>query len=217
MARQGAESGQKQATSTKVPAAAHLIVRPSTNLHAMLKKLWNDPVWSKVIAAVILAVAALLGTYFLNWWSTISRKVIDAYNFALSPTPLSNWGIGVLSLLATSTIIGLLARIWQKIFPPSSHWQNYITDTFFALRWRWRYFEDGQICDVHTYCPHCDFEVYEDVSSAYRTVDRVAFRCDRCGRNLGEFNESFASLGSKVKRLIEQRNRNGSRPVQPSA
>jgi hypothetical protein len=39
----------------------------------MLKKAWDDPVWSKVIASVILAVGTLLITYFLNWWPAIGR------------------------------------------------------------------------------------------------------------------------------------------------
>ena len=94
------------------------LVRRSTNLHAMLKKLWNDPVWSKVIAGAILAVGTLLGTYFLDWWPTIGRFAKDAYNFALSPTSLLNWIIGVLGLLAAPTIIGLLAIIWQRYSHP---------------------------------------------------------------------------------------------------
>ena len=186
----------------------------------MLKKLWNDPVWSKVIAGAILAVGALLGTYFLNWWPTIGRFAKDAYNFGLSPTSLSNWIIGVLGLLAIPTIIALFALIWQKIFPSSSShtdWRNYTTDTFFGLRWRWRYFDGGQIYDVHTFCPHCDFQVYAEDTSTYRAVDRITFRCDSCSQRLGEFDEPFASLENKVKRFVQQKIRNGSWLVQSSA
>ena len=196
------------------------LVRRSTNLHAMLKKLWNDPVWSKVIAGAILAVGTLLGTYFLDWWPTIGRFAKDAYNFALSPTSLLNWIIGVLGLLAAPTIIGLLAIIWQKIFPSSSSatdWRNYTTDKFFGLRWRWRYFGDGKIYDVHTFCPHCDFQIYAEDASAYRAVDRITFRCDSCSQRLGEFDEPFASLENKVKRFVQQKIRNGSWLVQSSA
>lgn len=38
----------------------------------MLKKLWNDPVWSKVIATAIVGFVVLIGTYLLNLWPTIS-------------------------------------------------------------------------------------------------------------------------------------------------
>jgi hypothetical protein len=37
----------------------------------MLKKVWNDPVWSKVIAGIILACGAGFGTYFL--WPNIGH------------------------------------------------------------------------------------------------------------------------------------------------
>lgn len=36
----------------------------------MLKKLWNDQVWSKVIAGLILAGLAIFGTYVLKLWPT---------------------------------------------------------------------------------------------------------------------------------------------------
>ncbi len=42
----------------------------------MLKVIWNDPVWSKVIAGGILAAAAVLLTYFLNWWPFIWSKLL---------------------------------------------------------------------------------------------------------------------------------------------
>lgn len=179
----------------------------------MLKKLWNDPVWSKVIAGAILGIGALFGTYFLNWWPTIGHFAINAYAFAFSTTHLSNWFIGILGLLATPTIIVLLILIWQKIFPSTANtkdWRNYGTDKFFGLRWRWRYFADGQIYDMHTFCPHCDFQVYAADASAYRAVDRIAFHCDSCGQGLGEFNESFESIESKVKRFVQQKIRNES-------
>ena len=175
----------------------------------MLKKLWNDSVWSNVIAGTILAVGALLGAYFLDWWPTIGRFTKDAYNFSLSPTSLSNWIIGVLGLLAAPTIIVLLAMIWQTIFPSSAttatDWRNYTTDKFSGLRWRWRYRENGQIYSVYTFCPHCDFQVYAKDISTYRAVDRIEFSCDSCGKRLGEFAESSASLESKVERFIQQK------------
>jgi hypothetical protein len=33
----------------------------------MLKKLWHDPVWSKVIAALILSALAAVASYFQLW------------------------------------------------------------------------------------------------------------------------------------------------------
>lgn len=40
-------------------------------MKALMKELWHDPVWSKVIAWIILAVGAAVGTYFFKWWPII--------------------------------------------------------------------------------------------------------------------------------------------------
>ena len=46
----------------------------------MLKVIWNDPVWSKVIAGGILAAVAALGAYLLNWWPIIWPKMLFIMN-----------------------------------------------------------------------------------------------------------------------------------------
>jgi hypothetical protein len=179
----------------------------------MLKQYWNDPVWSKVIAGIILAVGTIMGTYFLDWWPSIGGLAKATYSFATSQTVLSIWVIGVLGLLAAPTVIIILILIWHAIFPTSSRdiedWRSYKTDMFFGLRWRWRYFEDGQPYETHTFCPHCDFQVYPTNASAFRSVDRIAFHCDSCGQNLGAFDEPLELLENKVKRFIQQKIRNG--------
>ncbi|ODT83065.1 MAG: hypothetical protein ABS69_04675 [Nitrosomonadales bacterium SCN 54-20] len=62
----------------------------------MLKKLWADPVWSKVIAGLILASGAALLGFFFDWWPAISTFGKEAYNLTLSRTLLPNWLIGIL-------------------------------------------------------------------------------------------------------------------------
>ena len=179
----------------------------------MLKKFWNDPVWSKVIAGTILGAGALLGSYFLNWWPIIGSFATNAYDFAFLSTALPNWAIGFLGLLAAPTVVVVVVLTWRRIFPASSNiidWKNYRTDNFFGLRWRWNYFDGGQIYEIHTFCPHCDFQVYAEDASAYRAIDRIAFRCDSCGQRLGEFDEPYQTLEHKVKRFIQQKIRNGS-------
>lgn len=78
----------------------------------MLKKFWNDPVWSKVIAGTILAAGAVLGTYFLDWWPVIGHLLRVVYSFARSSTQVPNWILGVLGLLALST--GFYANRWLR-------------------------------------------------------------------------------------------------------
>lgn len=179
----------------------------------MVKKLWNDPVWSKVIAGVILAAGATIGAYFLNWWPNIGRFIKKGYELAFLSTNVPNWLLGLMSILSLPVILIAAALIWEKIHPKETkkgpEWLSYRSDIYFNLRWRWNYFEDGNIFDLHTFCPHCDFQVFPHNASSFRMIDRIGFRCDSCGRNLGEMDESPDSLQNKVKRFIQQKLRNG--------
>jgi hypothetical protein len=182
----------------------------------MWSKLWNDPVWSKVIAGLILALGATIATYFLDWWPVFGRLASQGYAFALASTPTPHWLLLLLILLALPTVFLTAAIAWASTFPTPS-WRDYTTDIFFGLRWRWRYFSDGGIDEPHTFCPHCDFQVFPQDVSAYRVVDHITFRCDSCGRHLAEFEESFASLENKIKRFIQQKIRNGTWSPQQAA
>jgi len=183
-------------------------------------KLWHDPVWSKVIATVILAVGATITTYFFNWWPEIGKFVALCFSFALASTPIPNWLIFALGLLALPAVILFGAIGWRTAFPPQStppSWKNYTTDFFFNLRWQWKYDPAGQICDTHTFCPHCDFQVYARQVSAFQFVDHIAFHCENCGSHLGEFKESLALLENKTMRFIQLKIRNGTWLTQPAA
>lgn len=185
-----------------------------------LTKIWHDPVWSKVIAGFILAVGAIAASYFFDWWPMIGELVAQCYAFVLASTYVPNWLLFILGLLILPLGIIFGVIVWQKVFTPQAiapSWQNYTTDFFFGLRWRWTYGGGGQIHDVHTFCPHCDFQVYPQDVSSYRFIDHIAFHCESCNRRLGEFQESFGSLESKTKRFIQQKLRNGTWSIKSSA
>jgi hypothetical protein len=178
----------------------------------LLKKLWADPVWSKVIAGLILTAGAALGAYLLDWWPNIGNGLKKAYEFAAAPTLVPNWLLGLLIMLSLPIILLAGLAVWMRLFPSKEAgpgWHSYTSDKFFGLLWRWRYLSDGQIYDVCTFCPRCDYQVYPENVSAYSVVDRIGFRCDSCGSQLGEFDESALSLENKVKRFVQQKLRNG--------
>lgn len=190
------------------------------DMTTMLKKTWHDPVWSKVIAGAILALGATVATYFLDWWPAIGVFVSGSIAFALASTLTPNWLLLLLALLALPALVIIGALAWQGVSPSeprSPSWHDYTADIFFGLRWRWNYGTGGRIDDAHTFCPHCDFQVYARDVSSFRVIDHIAFHCDSCGRNLGEFEESFDSLESKVKRFVQQKLRNGTWAERPGA
>lgn len=176
------------------------------------KKIWHDPVWSKVIAGAILAISALIATYFLDLWPAIGSGMSFAYAYIKTTWNLPIWLMILASLLSLPTIIFLLLALWFKIFPGSDDsptWKSYKTDSFYNLRWRWSYFDDGQINSLTTYCPNCDFQLYAHDLSPFRVIDHIGYSCESCRTDICEFQESVGSLESKVRRSIQQKLRNG--------
>lgn len=207
-------NSRRQTVAEKAPRRCASYTLCRKGIKYMIKKIWSDPVWSKVIAAGILTAVATAGSYFLNWWPSIGAAIKKCYEFFLLTTNVENWLLALICLLCLPTLIFLFAFIWNAVRGQETstgpNWRTYTTDLYFGLRWRWKYFDDGGIYDVHTFCPHCDFQVFPKNASAYRIIDRIGFHCDSCNRILGEMDESWDSLENKVKRFIQQKLRNGS-------
>jgi hypothetical protein len=82
----------------------------------MIQKIWKDPVWSKVIAAAIIAIFAFLYTYFTDSWSNIFLFSVQIYTCLLEPTLVTNWLLTLLSILSTLFSLGLLLKLKNKLF-----------------------------------------------------------------------------------------------------
>lgn len=180
-------------------------------MESLHKKLWHDPVWSKVIAGVILAAGALISTYFLDWWPPIVEFITRSYQLLFTSASVPNWAMLILGILSLPVLLLLVSLAWLTVFPKKSSpisWRDYTTDIYFGLRWRWKYLDNGRIYNTHTFCPHCDFQIYAENTSSYSVIDRIGFKCDSCESYLGEFDESLDSLESKTKRFIQQKIRN---------
>src|SRR3954467_9747363 len=105
----------------------------------VLKKIWADPVWSKVIAAAILALAGFIASYLFNWWPAIAHAVGAAWGFLVGATVLPNWAIGFGFILTLPTFIILYAMVRGRFADAAGpDWRSYTKDQFFGLVWRWR-------------------------------------------------------------------------------
>ncbi len=177
----------------------------------MIKNIWKDPVWSAVIAAGIIAIAGIIGSYFLGYWPRITSAATSIWGFLAASSNVPHWVLGLLFLGVAPTILLLLAGAWALLRGGSdtpASWIKYTTDRFFGLRWRWRYV-DNHISNLNSFCPNCDYQVFPHQASSYNFIDRIGFSCDSCKSSLGEHDESLAQLKSKVERLIQQKVRNG--------
>lgn len=158
-----------------------------------------------------MAAVGTVGTYLLGLWPGIASWLCSAWNWLFRATSVSNWLLTLLSLLAMAILLplGFAARsLLNDRETSDSHWSNYTEDKFFGLCWRWKY-GDGEISNLYTFCPYCDYQVFFHVASPFGGVTKIGFHCDSCGRNLGEFDESYLNLESKTRRFIQRKLRNG--------
>lgn len=179
----------------------------------MLNSMWKDPVWSAVIASVIFAIGGAVGTFFLGLWPTIGGWFVCLWTAGGQPSQISNWIVWLFGLMSLPTALFLGALLWTAVRgnggSVSEDWSSYTEDEFLGLRWRWKYFASGDLEHPNPFCPVCDYQVFPHHASAYHAVERIGFHCDSCGRKLPEFDESYASLRSKIERFIQQKLRTG--------
>ena len=184
----------------------------------MLKKIWDHP-FGKLLVVVLTPIATALGTYLLGLWPIVMSWLKAGWAFFFQATQVANVLLIVICSLALIGLGILVFAIWANFFAKGERtsWQNYTEDTFYGLRWRWR-FSEGRILNLNTFCPHCDYQVFPEQASSYRAIDAIAFTCDSCSHQLGRFEERFEDLESKVTRFIQQKARNGTwtTPAQPT-
>lgn len=176
----------------------------------MLSKIWKDPVWSKVIAAGILMLIALISTYFLGAWPSIKAFLSQAWSFALSGTSVPNWLLGIMILpfflLGYVFLIVLKERLANDESGVS--FQNYTRDNLFGLLWVWRY-SGGRINNLHSLCPHCQYQIIPKNDSSFAAVPRYDYACDDCGYSAGSIGGNPSELHQKVELKIQKALRTG--------
>ena len=175
------------------------------------KKIWHDPVWSKVIAAVIIG---FFGLYFSPWWQNIKSFIAGIFSYSLQDSSVTNWQLWLMSACSLLVALVILVVVWQTLFPTSPvsikpEWKiKYTEDLFFNVRWRWRYSADNQVVSITTYCPKCDLQIYASDTSSYGAVPKISFICEICNKQSQEVQGTYSELENKVGRFIHQKIRN---------
>lgn len=175
---------------------------------SLLKKIWGDPVWSKVIAAAILGTAAIATAYLKGWRPSFTTLVRDAISFALAKSPVPNWLLALFILCS----LGLLFLFGIAFWPSSGKAPfrvSFREGNFFHIRWRWSYGPDGDIDRLSAFCPVCDLQIHPQYVNSYREPDRVEYRCEDCRALLHEFNIPQEDVESLIIRHIHKNIRTG--------
>jgi hypothetical protein len=186
----------------------------------MFKKVWHDPVWSKVISGLILSALAWAGIHF-GWWTVVSKVARSAarWVFALltGTSPIPHWLIGLAGfmVLLAFVILGLAVAAthsgsesaFARIIPPPP-WLSYTTDTFYKVRWRWTYRAGGEMTVPVCFCPRCDCQLVAHNRGRVPGMDTTAFHCPACDGYIHEVDKPIDYIEQTVALFIQKKIRN---------
>jgi hypothetical protein len=173
----------------------------------VLKKIWADPVWSKVIATLILAAGGGIAAYFVGWWPGIAAIVSKIISLVVASTLVSNWLLVPVCLMALFGVTIFFVRLYHH--PARPDWRNYREDTFFDMVWRWRYNAyNNAIMDLTSFCPRCDTQLLQVHNSSmpyhpYRTVYHCRF-CDSQTEISKNVNDILTTISLQIERNVRQ-------------
>ena len=137
-----------------------------------IQKIWHDPVFSNVIAAVIFAVLMLIASGIAAWWS--SKSIVDAF-IGIVTYPIPLWVV---------VVLGILWYIIRRIAQSRHRTVSFLTFTQGVYQnqtwtWTWGYKKSTQkyhIEDLSLICPNCHRGVLSMSVSTYH--------CGACGASI---------------------------------
>jgi hypothetical protein len=97
-------------------------IRQSLNEHKdTIKKYWSDPVWSKVISAIIITIGGTILTSLYILFKSVTEKVafkyiaIEVFNYFNSKTEINNFVIWIFIVITFWAIIVFFKTVVKKI------------------------------------------------------------------------------------------------------
>lgn len=201
---------------------------------SVIKRIWHDPVGSKVISAgVIAALAGVGGNLRFHWWSwagllgwfRIARQATWAFIFASTPFPHWLVGLSCLVVVAIPILIVAAASPSNRLISlpefartQAPAWHSYTSDVFHGVRWRWGYDHTGQLTEPTCYCPKCDCQlVIHNIPDRFTGDHRTAFHCVGCNRDIREVDKPVDYVIGTVGVFIDKNIRNKTWPTAVAA
>jgi hypothetical protein len=177
----------------------------------MVKRIWSDPVWSKVIASVIVALIGAVVSYLAGWWPIIMSVLDATCRYLVATTMIRNWMFLILLLCAGLFVLTLSGAAWIVLTGKKSkeEYKIYKTDRILDLVWRWRYDSSGEIISLGAFCPKCDMQLAPQSVPDGQGNAKIVYLCDDCGDAAKVFPGILIEVESLVKRHIQKRLRSG--------
>jgi hypothetical protein len=170
------------------------------------KKIWVDPVWSKVISAVIIG-GGITAWASVHWWEKLQHAWGVTLGFLAADISLPRW----LLLLMICWIVGTVGVIAITFISargePVSDWRSYNEDMFLGLRWRWK-IDFGNPTLITSFCPECDYPL--DNYLGHKHEGCTKFVCSHCAKTLVSIPGDINFIENRIYNLIQLSVRNGS-------
>jgi len=183
-----------------------------STLRNWLSAAWRDSVWSKVIAAGIIAAIVAVWVSAKGYWPSIGRAVAQAMSWLASPTPTSNWLLLLLGFCA-AIVLGYAALcVWHSLF---QKWHRYTSDEFDGIRWRWRWARKRRLLytkeieRLKSHCNSCGCEMPFHRSSNW---EFSKFACENCKSPAPSFSKHSSDVRGSVQRRIMHKVETGDWP-----
>lgn len=174
----------------------------------MFKKISEHPIGSGMILLVMGSSTAL--AFFTKFFSWLWQQIVFAYEWSISPSLLPNWSFVLLCLLLTPSVLIFIAYLRDRK-ESNPAYLSYQQDTFFNIKWRWRYFNNSAT-EVFSFCPYCDYQIAGQNYQTYGKSgleDRVRFSCENCNTALGDISGTGREVNKRALLTVQQRIRTG--------
>ncbi|MDT0605377.1 hypothetical protein [Thalassotalea castellviae] len=163
----------------------------------LLKKIWKDPVGSKIIATVLTAGFVWL----LSKIQLINEFFIFIINKLTAFITIPIWFFTVLLTVSISFVIKLLMDL--RI---SYGNDKYTSDYIEGLSWEWKY-SGSKISELKPLCPQCKHEIIQrDIRQlGYSHQTKEEFYCEGCNFTLAINDKPVYEYYSRINRHIERK------------
>lgn len=145
-------------------------------MNEKIKNIWKDPVWSKVIAAAIIAVAGALYSLVKSWLNE-NVSLEEAFKIVFS-FQVNLW-LAIAVVIMVLIIVGVIKKIkTNKQRVPVPPFVNDFTRGMYqnqVWKWRWVWSPTHKfyyVTDLNIECPNCHDGVLD--------LEHMNYRCPKC-------------------------------------
>ncbi len=164
------------------------------------RKYWHDPVWSKVIASVLIATFAILYTGIRYCWDNVPLMQI-----LRSMTQVNTIFLFILTMIFLYLLYKFVQNLLRNSTIANNQSLKYTKDSFRGLKWSWEWEYDIDkyvLVNLKPYCPKCSTKMIYYEGGPYGMGGQNA-RCPQCSHSIHEYNG--CPLGQDIRALIDNK------------